>query len=136
MIMTERPTRTTPETFHRAPGGTGLELDTAALALVTKALADPSRIKILQLLTRENCNCRGGAALLDPEGGQATAGVCICDLVAETGLIQSLVSYHMKILREAGLVHEQPRGKWKHYRINTDTVNAFLAAWSSILLNS
>lgn len=101
--------------------------NTTDLAKMTKAVADPARIEILKLLAQGAGGCCGS----DPE--HAADGICLCDIVTQTGLIQSLVSYHMKTLRDADLVVETQRGKWKHYRINPGTAAMFVRAWSEIL---
>lgn len=106
-----------------------LELDPARLATIAKALSDPSRLQLLKLVAKNPAECCTANA---PQG----EGVCICDLTAQTGLLQSLVSYHMRILREAGLVLEHRRGKWKHYRINGDTARAYLTGLSALLLQA
>lgn len=108
---------------------TRLGLDDTRLAAIAKALSDPTRIQLLKLVARNPSECRTAS---DPEGD----GVCICDLVAQTGLLQSLVSYHMRILREAGLVVERPHGKWKHYRIDGEIAHAFLESLSVLLLKA
>lgn len=70
----------------------------AAHARVFKALCDPKRLAILELL-------RSGEK-------------CACVLIAELGMGQSAVSYHMKILCESGLVESRQEGKWTHYRLS------------------
>ena len=62
-----------------------------------QALADPKRLRILELL-------RGGER-------------CVCDLVTELGTSQPLLSFHLKILREAGLVSDRRDGRWVHYSL-------------------
>ena len=57
--------------------------------------ADPVRWQVLERLTR-------GTA-------------CVCDLQAETGVAPNLLSYHLKVLREAGLVTATRRGRWIDY---------------------
>lgn len=65
-----------------------------------KALADPHRLKILTILEREvRCNCH------------------LQDLL---GLAPNLLSYHLKILREAGLIVGERRGRWIDYSIAPD----------------
>lgn len=61
-----------------------------------------------------------------PGEGDRRPGLCNCELMAELNLIQSRVSYHMKELTEAGLVTEEPRGKWKVYFINTSTLRQYI----------
>ncbi|KWX03046.1 ArsR family transcriptional regulator [Carbonactinospora thermoautotrophica] len=70
----------------------------AVLADAFKALGDPVRLRILNLL------------LTAPEGK-----VCACDLVDPVGRSQPTVSHHLKVLREAGLVTADRRGTWIFY---------------------
>lgn len=91
------------------PLGTDAQADAAAF----RALADPTRLRILAHL-RE---VRSGCCPPDSE-------VCACDLEAVTGLTQPTVSHHMKCLVEAGLVHAEKRGRWTYYRVRGDAVNA------------
>lgn len=63
-----------------------------------KALCDPKRLAILELL-------RGGER-------------CACILMDQLELGQSVVSYHMKILCQSGLVDSRQEGKWTHYRLS------------------
>jgi ArsR family transcriptional regulator len=64
---------------------------------VLKALADPTRLRILLLLgVRE---------------------LCVCELTYILGLEQSRVSHHMRILRQAGLAEDLRQGRWMVYRI-------------------
>ena len=64
---------------------------------IMKALADPSRVKILKML----------------EGGE----MCVCELRAAIGLAQPTVSKHLKVLEEAGLVAGRKDGLWVNYRL-------------------
>lgn len=61
------------------------------------ALADPIRLQVVEVL----------------RGGQR----CVCDLREEIDASPSLLSYHLKVLREAGLVEATRRGKWVDYRL-------------------
>jgi ArsR family transcriptional regulator len=82
---------------------TGAELDAAAaqrLAAVLKALADPTRLRLLSLV----------AAHRDSEE-------CICNLTERVGVSQPTVSHHMKVLVDVGLVEREQRGKWAYYRV-------------------
>jgi ArsR family transcriptional regulator len=91
------------------------------LAAAAKALSDPIRLRMLAQMTAAQC-CRG------PAFGEATApeGVCVCEMQSAYGLAQSKVSYHLKVLREAGLVRESRRGKWSFYAVDTDAARAAL----------
>ena len=46
--------------------------------------------------------------------------LCVCDLQDELGMAQSLLSFHLKALRDAGLVNVRRNGRWAHYSINAD----------------
>jgi ArsR family transcriptional regulator len=61
------------------------------------ALSDPRRLRILDLL-------RAGEQ-------------CVCDLQADLDIGQSLLSFHLKTLRDAGLVTVRKEGRWSHYQI-------------------
>ncbi|MEX0878246.1 MAG: metalloregulator ArsR/SmtB family transcription factor [Thermoanaerobaculia bacterium] len=81
------------------------------LVLVLKALADPTRLKILDLLRARGRSC---CDLVAPE----ERGLCACDIEGSIGLSQSAVSHHMGLLRRAGLVEADKRGRWMFYRRN------------------
>lgn len=97
-----------------SPLTAGVLDDTAAerLARVFKALADPTRVKLLSLI----------AATGD-------AGACVCDLIEPVRLSQPTVSHHMRQLVDAGLITREQRGKWAYYRL----VDGALAAVASTL---
>lgn len=69
----------------------------AVAALRFRALGDETRLRLLELLT----------------DGERTVG----DLIDATGLGQSLVSHHLRTLRQAGLVITRRDGRWIHYGI-------------------
>jgi ArsR family transcriptional regulator len=95
---------------------TGGALDDAQaerLALIFKALGDPTRVKLVSLIAATD-----------------TGEACICDLTEPVGLTQPTVSHHMKLLAEAGLVTREQRGKWAYYRVDTDTLRAVAQAVS------
>lgn len=62
-----------------------------------KALADPTRVRILNLLARS------------PE-------LCVCDMNASFDLSQPTISHHLSLLKKAGLVECEVRGRWCFYR--------------------
>jgi ArsR family transcriptional regulator, arsenate/arsenite/antimonite-responsive transcriptional repressor len=84
-------------------------LEAEATADVFRALGDPARVRIVNLL--------------------ATSGgpVCVCDLVEPLGVSQPTVSHHLKKLLDTGLVIREQRGKWAYYSINRAAI-AKLAA--------
>jgi ArsR family transcriptional regulator len=82
-----------------------------AFAERLKALADPTRIGIVNSLARS------------PE-------LCVCNLTESFGLSQPTISHHLKILREAGLVVAERRGTWAYSRLNRDAVAELALALS------
>ena len=68
-------------------------------AAMFKALADPARIRIVNLLAN------------------APDAVCVCDLTPHLELSQPTVSFHLKKLLNAGLVDRTQRGKWAYYAL-------------------
>jgi ArsR family transcriptional regulator len=74
----------------------------SALATVFKALADPHRVRIVNLLSN---SC-------DP--------VCVCDFMPQLGLSQATVSFHLKKLLDVGLVERDQRGTWAFYSLNRE----------------
>jgi ArsR family transcriptional regulator len=88
-----------------------VERDADELAKGFTALADPVRLRLINLL---------GAA----PGGE----VCICNLVEPIGKSQPTISHHMKLLVDAGLVHGERRGKWVWYGLDLGRLSALRAA--------
>ena len=81
-----------------------LDRETAEqLARLLKAVADPARLQLLALIKSS------------PEGS-----ACVCDLTAPLGLSQPTVSHHLKVLRDAGLLHREQRGTWAWFSIDGD----------------
>jgi ArsR family transcriptional regulator len=70
------------------------------LAQLLKAVAEPTRLQLISMI-------RNSAA------GEA----CVCDLSGPLGLRQPTVSYHLKILADAGLVTVERRGTWMWYSL-------------------
>ena len=75
------------------------------LAPLFKAVADPMRLRLLSLIA---CH----------DGGES----CVCDLLEAFDVTAPSVSYHLKILREAGLISSERRGTWVYYRVNPDVM--------------
>lgn len=71
--------------------------------LVSKAVADEVRIRILKLLEKSE--------------------LCVCQIIAVTGLGQSTVSKHLGILKNAGLVECRHVGTWVYYRLADSNLN-------------
>jgi len=84
-----------------------LRLDEAARAF--QALSDPTRLMIIDRLRR----------------GER----CVCELTGALDAAQSRLSFHLKKLKEAGLIHDRREGRWVYYRLDEDR----LAALSGVL---
>ena len=82
-----------------------------AMSDAFKALSDPTRVRILSLLKARGRSC---CELI----GRSEPGLCACDIEAEVKLSQAAVSHHMGLLRRAGLVEAEKRGRWIYYRRN------------------
>jgi ArsR family transcriptional regulator, arsenate/arsenite/antimonite-responsive transcriptional repressor len=84
----------------------------AGLARTLKALADPTRLRLVSMVAAH-------------QGGEA----CVCDLTEPLGLTQPTVSHHLKILVEAGIFTRDKRGVWAYYAL----VPAAMAALATLL---
>ena len=72
-----------------------------------KALADPTRIRILNLLAANR------------------EAVCVCDIVKHFPIGQPTVSHHLKILRDTCFVRSERRGTFMYYRVNRNCMAEF-----------
>jgi len=91
----------------RSPAITAEQAD--ATAEIFRALADPARVRIVNLL----------ATSREP--------VCACELYEPLGLSQPTVSHHLKKLTEAGLLEREQRGKWAFFSLKRDAVETLAA---------
>ena len=76
--------------------------DTTQAAQWFHALSDETRLEIIQLLS----------------GGER----CVCDLTDALDAAQSRLSFHLKTLRDAGIVNDRRVGRWIYYSLNRDTL--------------
>ncbi|MEJ7568509.1 MAG: metalloregulator ArsR/SmtB family transcription factor [Gaiellaceae bacterium] len=85
------------------------EEEATGTAELFKALGDPARVRIVNLI--------------------ATAGdaVCACDFNQVLGLAQPTVSHHLKKLTDAGLLEREQRGKWAYFSLKRDAVEKLAA---------
>ena len=90
-------------------GDTLSNRDASDLAAKLKAVADPSRLRLLHLIAR-------------------SGDACVCDLTGPLGLSQPTVSHHLKVLTEAGFLEREQRGKWAHYRVAAGTIDDLAGA--------
>lgn len=80
-----------------------------ATAEIFRSLADPHRVKIVNLLATS-----GGA-------------LCACELIAPLGLAQATVSHHLKKLTDAGLLQREQRGKWAYFSLDSGALRTLAA---------
>ena len=85
------------------------EEEALATAEVFRALGDPARVKIVNLL----------ATRREP--------VSVDEFVGPLGLSQPTVSHHLKKLTEAGLLDREPRGKFAYFSLNADALRTLAA---------
>src|SRR3954470_9601890 len=82
------------------------------MAAIAKALADPVRLQLVDVLRKH------------------AGKVCVCELVPLFDLSQPTVSHHLKVLRQAGIVDSERRGRWAYYYVTPDSLEE-LFAWLS-----
>lgn len=86
-----------------SPLSPGLTVEEAEnTASIFKALADPTRLRLLSLLA-------------------ANGEMCGCDLEGPLGLSQPTISHHLRVLTEAGLIIKERRGQWVYARLSAET---------------
>ncbi len=80
------------------------DAEAEATATIFRALADPARVRIVNLLA-------------------STDGpVCVCEFVPSLELSQPTVSHHLKKLTDAGLLDREQRGKWAYYSLSGEAL--------------
>ncbi len=94
------------------------------LSEMFKALSDPTRLKLVKLLsdnasditltdcTPETCTGKGGP-------------LCVNAMVNQLGVTQSAVSQHLRVLKQAGIVSGKRQGSFVHYSINKENLDKF-----------
>ena len=76
--------------------------DLEKLARVFHALSDETRLRVLELLRR----------------GER----CVCELTDTLDVAQSRLSFHLKTLKDAGLLHDRKEGRWVYYSLVPETL--------------
>ena len=80
-----------------------LETDRIRIARWFHALSDETRVRVVDMLA----------------GGEK----CVCELQDAVGAAQSRLSFHLKVLREAGLVNDRKQGRWVYYSLRPDVLD-------------
>src|ERR1700749_1798666 len=86
----------------------------AELARLLKALADPTRLRLVSMVAAH-------------DGREA----CVCDLTEPLGLTQPTISHHLKVLVDAGIFTRDKRGVWAYYALVPAALNALAAVLST-----
>jgi ArsR family transcriptional regulator len=130
-VIEERPRRG-PE-----PDETAGEERVARLVALGQALSDPIRVRMIGLMAaaaREGRGCCGLPDLGVPVDAEVeNIGVCVCEFEDYFGMGQSKVSYHVRKLKDAGLIHEEKRGKWSFYSLDQGAVRELLHETAGLL---
>lgn len=85
--------------------------DAERLAAQLKALADPTRLKLVSMLATS-----------------PTGELCACDLPQALGKAQPTISHHLRQLTDVGLIERERRGKWAWFTLRSDRLAALRAA--------
>lgn len=85
-------------------------------AAVAKALSDPKRVKILDMLS--------------------CGAMCACDILEHFDFTQPTLSHHIKVLSQAGLVIVEKKGTWHNYSINTEKAEQYIQGTVHLLTHS
>ena len=91
------------------------KINSAQFVGIMESLSDPIRINILELM-------------MDGE-------ICVCDIVKVTGLSQSKISYHIKILKDSGLISDRQEGRWVYYKLDLEVLSD-IQNWIGNLIQS
>lgn len=86
-----------PAKLQSSPAGTRVRV-----ARHFQALSDPTRLHLVEIL--------------------ADGERCVCDLMAAVDAAQSRLSFHLKTLKDAGLVIDRKEGRWVHYRLRPEAL--------------
>ena len=91
------------------------KINSAQFVGIMESLSDPIRINILELMMNGE--------------------ICVCDIVKVTGLSQSKISYHIKILKDSGLISDRQEGRWVYYKLNLEVLSD-IQNWMDNLIQS
>jgi ArsR family transcriptional regulator len=95
-------------TEREISGATASTLDADQARALLKALAEPIRLQVIEAL--------GGGEL------------CVCELTEQLGLAQSKLSFHLRVLKQAGLLADRQSGRWVYYRLRPEAIEQ-LRGW-------
>jgi ArsR family transcriptional regulator len=111
----------------------GTEEGVERLVALGLALSDPIRVRMLSMMADGRSCCDFSGSGVPAEEGEE--GICVCEFEDHFGMGQSKVSYHVKKLKDAGLVREERRGKWAFYSLDREATGALLGEAADRLLS-
>ena len=91
---------------------TAAKLDLTRAASLFHALSDPTRLRLLMCLRR----------------GER----CVCELMDGAGAAQSRVSFHLRVLKDAGIIVDRRDGRWVHYHVHPEVLKELTEALDSL----
>jgi ArsR family transcriptional regulator, arsenate/arsenite/antimonite-responsive transcriptional repressor len=110
------------------------ELGVERLVALGRALSDPIRVRMLFMMAEGRGCCDFSGSGVPAEEGEE--GICVCEFEEHFSMGQSKVSYHVKKLKDAGLVREERRGKWAFYSLDREAASGLLGETADRLLSA
>ena len=90
-------------------------MDYEKISIILKALADPKRLKIIDILS--------------------CGSLCACDILDHFDFTQPTLSHHMKVLEKAGVITVRKEGQWHHYQLTEEFVTQFSGTMMQLFSN-
>jgi len=112
----------------------GAEEGVGRLVALGRALSDPIRVRMLSMMAEGRGCCDFSESGVPAAEGEE--GICVCEFEEVFGMGQSKVSYHMRKLKDAGLVREERRGKWAFYSLDREAAGELLGEAADRLLSA
>jgi ArsR family transcriptional regulator len=109
------------------------ELGVERLVALGRALSDHIRVRMLSMMADGRSCCDFPDSGVPVEEGEE--GICVCEFEEVFSMGQSKVSYHMKKLKDAGLVREERHGKWTFYSLDREAASGLLGEAADHLLS-
>ena len=116
-------------------GGVAQEGRVGRIVALGQALSDPIRVRMLGMMAEAAASGHGCCDLpnLGVPAEEGEVGICVCEFEDRFGMGQSKVSYHIRKLKEAGLVQEERRGRWSFYSLDGEAAQELLGSVSEHL---
>ena len=112
----------------------GTEEGVERLVALGRALSDPIRVRMLSMMAEGRSCCDFSASGVPVQEGEE--GICVCEFEEAFSMGQSKVSYHVKKLKDAGLVREERHGKWTFYSLDREAASGLLGDAADYLLST